>query len=368
MSQQDAPAILVVDDEESVTRVTSRWLSAAGYECAWVSSGAEALEALGQREFALVVTDIVMPVMSGTELLKRVREISPRTAVIMLAAVDDRATATRAMELGAYAYMIKPLEQNEVLISVANALKRRELESMRDGFEEQLQAQVREQTAEVRNSQTEIVMRLIAAAEYRDDETGAHIRRIGLFAGAVAEKAGWNRLEINAIHLSGCMHDLGKVGVPDAILLKPGKLTAEEFDVVKQHTMIGEHILGDTNIPLLHLAAEIALNHHEKWDGSGYPRGLAAEAIPQSARIVALCDVYDALVTHRVYRPALPEEEALTIMAKGKGGHFDPGLYECFIAALPTLRQIQETVDYTFTGVPERNRTRPGILIDQEEG
>ena len=204
-----------------------------------------------------------------------------------------------------------------------------------------------ERTAEVRRSQSEIAMRLMAASEYRDDETGAHIRRIGLFAAALAEKAGWEPQAVGDLQLAAPMHDIGKVGIPDAILLKPGKLTAEEFEAMKGHTTIGGRILGDTDIALLRLAKEIALSHHEKWDGSGYPRGLAGEAIPQSGRIVALCDVYDALVSHRVYRPALPEEEALDIMTKGRGSHFDPELFDCFLQTLPEFRQFRGITDYT---------------------
>ncbi|MCD6415267.1 MAG: response regulator [Planctomycetes bacterium] len=344
MNQPDTTAILVVDDELSVTRVVSRWLSAQGYECERAADGQEALEALRRREFALLLTDIMMPGISGMELLEQAKEQFPRTAVIMLTAVEDRDTATRAVELGAYGYIIKPFEQNEVLINVTNALKRRSLEILRDQYEEQLEGTVQERTAEVRLSREEIALRLMAAQQYRHDETGAHIRRLGLYAEVMAKNMGKSDAECEMLRLAAPMHDVGKIGVPDSILLKPGKLSKDEFEIMKSHTTIGARILEGSKVSMLNLARDIALSHHEKLDGSGYPNGLSGTDIPASARIVAILDVYDALVHNRVYRPAMPEEKALAIIAEGRGSHFEAPLVDVFMDALPELRGIRAEV------------------------
>lgn len=346
MSEPDPTAILVVDDEESVTRVVSRWLSAHGYECERCADGQEAWEALGRREFALVITDITMPRMSGMELLERAQSAFPHTAVIMLTGVDDRDTATRAVELGAYGYVIKPVEQNEVLINVVNALRRRSLETMRDEYEERLEATVQERTAEVHRSQEEITLRLTAASEFRDIETGAHVRRIARYAEALGQALGRSEERTRLLRLAAPMHDVGKIGIPDAILMKPCKLTAQEFEIMKTHTTLGARLLSGSGIGMLDLSSEIAHFHHEKWDGSGYPQGLSGTDIPESARIVALVDVYDALVNDRVYRPALPEEEALAIVSQGRGSHFDSRLTDVFMDALPELHRIRDEVSY----------------------
>ncbi len=326
-----------MDDEPSVTQVLARWLEADGYICSQAGSGADALIALGEKDYPLVVTDIMMPGMTGVELLEKIRKTRPRTAVIMLTGVDDRSTANRALELGAYTYMIKPFERSEVLINVANAFQRRSLEIMRDEYECRLENDVRKRTAEVRRTQEEIILRLTAAAEYRDDETGAHIRRIGLYAAALVQRMGWNQQEIDDIRLAAPMHDVGKIGVPDRILHKPGKLTPEEFEDVKRHTEIGGRLLAGSPSPLLCMARDIALCHHEKWNGSGYPQGLSGEAIPIAAQVVAICDVYDALTHDRVYRPAMSEDKALAIMSQERGSHFAPKVFQVFMVALPGL-------------------------------
>jgi putative two-component system response regulator len=198
---------------------------------------------------------------------------------------------------------------------------------MRDNYENTLEEEVRQRTGQIREREEEIVLRLVQAAEYRDDETGEHIRRVGRYASEIARAAGWTAVETDNIRLAAPMHDVGKIGVPDAILRKPGKLTPEEFVVIQTHPTIGARILERSKVPLLEMARDIALCHHEKWDGSGYPRGLRGEDIPISARIVAVCDVYDALVSDRVYRLAYPKDEALAIMSESNGKHFDPSVF-----------------------------------------
>ncbi len=341
-SQGRAGRILIVDDEPYVREILSRWLEREGYQCSTAASADEACEQLGHGDFALLVSDIVMPGRSGIDLLAAVTQEFPGVAVVMATAVDDRKTAIQALEIGAYGYIVKPFERNEVVINVVNALERRRLVLASQQHEERLEDRVREQTEDIRQSREEILLRLLAAQEFRHDETGAHVRRIGLYAEALARTMARPDDDAETLRLAAPMHDVGKIGIPDAILQKPGKLDDDEWDVMKTHTTIGARILEGTGISLLNTAEQIAAAHHEKWDGSGYPSGLSADEIPEPARIVAVLDVYDALVNDRVYRPAVPEQDALAIMDRGRGTHFDAEIYGAFRAALSQLRAIRE--------------------------
>lgn len=327
MDTYEPTRVLVVDDEPFISRLLQRNLTMAGYACLTASNADEAWATLQTHDCALVISDITMPGRSGLDLLRQIRKEMPQVAVIMLTGVDDRATAISALESGAYGYLIKPFDENEIQIGVVNALRRRELEMMRDNYENSLEEEVRQRTSQIRQREEEIVLRLAQAAEYRDDETGEHIRRVGQFASELARLLGWSETETDNIGLAAPMHDIGKMGIPDAILRKPGKLTPEEFGIIKTHPEIGGRILERSKIPLLKMAFDIALGHHEKWDGSGYPRGLRGTEIPESARIVAVCDVYDALVHDRIYRRAYPKDEALAIMSESNGKHFDPNVF-----------------------------------------
>ncbi len=342
--RHSAARILVVDDEPYVSVVLARWLEMEGYRSAGVLSAREALARMEEAPFELVLSDIMMPGMSGIELLTEIKSRWPDTAVIMVTGVDDRATATQALKQGAYGYVIKPFERNEILINVFNALERRALELTRKAYERDLEAKVLKRTSQIRQREEEVALRLISAAEYRDDETGAHIRRIGLFARVLAQTLGWSLDKLEMIRIAASMHDVGKIGIPDSILLKPGPLSPEEFEVIKTHTIIGSQILKGSTIPMLNMGAEIALYHHEKWNGSGYPKGLKGEEIPESARLTALIDVYDALSSDRVYRPAMSEEKALKIMREGRGVHFDPKIFDAFLETLPRFKEIKEEI------------------------
>jgi len=340
----DQPRILIVDDEIPLARLISRWLEVEGYDCWTAHDAPSGLELLSAEHFDLLISNVRMPGLSGLSILEQARKKNPDIAVIMAAAVDDREMAIRSLQLGAYAYIVKPMDQNELFINVINALKRRRLEMDNSRYQEHLEELVREQTREIRRSQEEILVRLTAAEEYRHDETGAHIRRIGLYAEALAHHLGLFREQTEMLRAAAPMHDVGKIGIPDAVLLKPGKLTSEEFKTIQQHTVIGGRILGGTDIPLLGLAQNIALTHHEKWDGSGYPNGLAATEIPEPGRIVAVADVYDALIHDRVYKRAMPEEKALDILCEGSGSHFDPRILDAFFSILPAIRDIRSKI------------------------
>ena len=336
--------LLVVDDEPFMRDLLRRWLEREGYDCSSAGSAEDAWGLLGSSDFALMVCDIKLPGKSGIELLEDIADQFEDTAVLMVTGVDDRKTAVHALELGAYGYVVKPLEQNEVIINVINALGRRRMVLAAREHKRQLQQKVREQTEEIRVSREEIALRLIAAQEYRHDETGAHIRRIGLYAEILGKAMGCSQEQTDMLRLTAPMHDVGKIGIRDSILLKRGKLTPEEWEVMKTHTTIGAQILEGKSVPHLILARDIALCHHEKWDGSGYSQGISREQIPEAARVVAVLDVYDALVHDRVYRPAFAEDEALQIMRKDRGAHFDPRIFDLFIRVLLQLRDIRSQV------------------------
>lgn len=343
MVEPQTARILIVDDDPCIAELLSRQLSAEGYSCAKALSGEIAVELLGTgQEFDLIICDIMMPGMSGIDLLTFVRALFPDIAVVMVTGVDDRITATTALETGAYGYVLKPFERSEILISVASALERRRVTMLSKKHESALEAIVEQRTRQVRQREEELIFRLLSTSEYRDGETGAHIRRVGLYAAEMARALGWNAQAVADIRLAASMHDVGKVGIPDRILRKKGSLTFEEFEIMKQHTEIGARILGGTTIPMLQMARDIALGHHERYDGSGYPRGLRKDAIPESALVVAIVDVYDALVHDRVYRPALPEEKAISIITGCTGDYFGPHIFDCFMSLLPSLRRIRE--------------------------
>lgn len=334
--------ILAVDDEIIVGNMLSQWLEEDGYDCDIASSANEAMDLLAQRHYDLMISDIMMPEISGIELLQMVSEKHPSLAVIMATAVDDRETALSAMHLGAYSYIIKPFFMNEFLINIANVIEKNQLIRENKRCQEILEIKVQERTADVQKREEEIALRLISAAGYRDEETGEHIKRIGLYSAVMAAALGWSREKIDAIRVAAPMHDVGKIGIPDNILRKPGKLSPEEFEVIQEHPRIGASILGDSKIPLLELATDIALYHHERWDGSGYPKGCSDKDIPLAARIVAVVDVYDALSNDRVYRALYQEKEVYQIMQNKRGTHFDPDIYDCFLECLPDINRILE--------------------------
>jgi putative two-component system response regulator len=342
----EAPSarILVVDDEPTVSELLCRWLTTEGYECATAANGEAALKLLNAMKFDLVISDIMMPGMSGMDLLMFMRPLFTETAVIMVTAIDDRKTAIMALELGAYGYITKPFDRNEIVINVVNALERRRLTLLSRDYERDLQTVVRRRTHEVREREEEIIFRLLSATGYRDDETGAHVRRIGLYAAQMARTLGWAHEEVEQIRLAAAMHDVGKIGIPDSILRKSAGLTMDEFEIMKQHTAIGADILSGSQVPLIQMAEEIALSHHERWDGSGYPQGLVGEKSPECASIVAIVDVYDALVHARCYRPALSENQAITLIVGAGRDHFGPTVFDCFMDLVSTFKRIREEV------------------------
>jgi putative two-component system response regulator len=270
--------------------------------------------------------------------------------------MDDPATAAVACDLGAYGYVVKPFEVNEILIAAANALRRRHLEQENRAHRRHLERLVSERTADLtstierlsraelalRQSQEEAIRRLAFAAEFRDPATGAHIDRMSRTCEILALAAGIDPQRAELIRIASPMHDVGKIGVSDEILRKPGKLTEEEMDEMRKHPFIGSEILAGSDSELLMLGGQIALTHHERWDGSGYPNGLVREQIPFEGRIVAIADVFDALTSERSYKPAFEVDHAVAIMTEERGTHFDPDLLDMFLAMVDEVVGLAE--------------------------
>jgi putative two-component system response regulator len=258
----------------------------------------------------------------------------------MLTGRNDAHSAIAALSEGASSYLIKPVSAEELMFQVRRSLEHRQFVIDKRAYTNDLEMRVRQQTMEIRYAHEETIHRLVTAASLRDEETGAHIRRVGLYSELFAEALNWSPEEIDQIRMAAPMHDIGKIGIPDAILRKPGRLTAEEYEIMKQHTVIGGEVLAGARTPVLKLAHEIALNHHERWDGNGYPNGISRESIPEAARIVSIVDVYDALTHDRVYRKAFSRDKCLEMMEQECGTQFDPILLRLFISLEPEIHQI----------------------------
>jgi putative two-component system response regulator len=350
-------SILVVDDEELIQDLLIRILKRGGYRNIKVASSTErASKLLKTENVDLILTDIVMSGTSGIDLLSYVHQSHPDVATLVISGANDERLAEKALSLGAYGYIIKPFHPNEVLIGVKNALRRQSLELENRSYRQQLEAKVelrtkdlsqaltRLQLAEkgVRAARTETIKRLAIAGEFRDEDTGRHVMRMSRYCEILARAVGVDNESTEFMREAGSLHDLGKIAIPDLILLKPGPLSAEERSVMETHAAIGHRMLSGSESPLLELAAEIALTHHEKLDGTGYPDGLAGESIPLSGRIAAIADVFDALTTERVYRPAFPLSEAADMMKKDSGCHFDPDLLALFWELMPQVIAIRD--------------------------
>ena len=354
--QADADRILVVDDEAPIRRVLCRLLERHGYECEGAADAEEAILALKHRPFALVLTDMDLPGSSGLDLIIQINDSFPETATVMVTGMDDAKLAETALDIGAYGYIIKPFESNEILINVWNALRRRRLEVENRNHRIRLEQMVRERTGELweaiarleraekdlRVSREETIQRLAIAAEFRDDETAQHIQRMSRYCALVSRASGLDSERSETIRVASLMHDVGKIGIPDSILLKPGKLTPEERTIMQQHCEIGHRILAGSRSDLLKSAADIAWTHHERIDGTGYPNGLKGEQIPIEGRIAAIADVFDALTSDRIYKKAYPLGKALEIMRGGRGSHFDSGLLDSFLEAMDEAVEIRE--------------------------
>ena len=327
--------ILLVDDEAPNIAMLRRLLTRAGYtRLADTPDPLQAVATFQAFRPDLICLDLHMAPLDGFEVLKRLAPLIPHDSylpILMLTGDSSPSAKQRALSLGAKDFVTKPFDADEVLLRIHNLLVPRFMHLALAGYNQQLEQQVRERTRALEESRLEVLERLARAAEFRDDETGHHTRRVGRIAGCLAEAIGLDRAEVELIGRAAPLHDIGKIGVPDHILLKPGKLTAAEFEMMKRHSAIGATILAGGRSTLIQMAAEIAHHHHEYWDGNGYPAGLSADSIPLSARVVALADVFDALSHTRPYRSAWPLEDVLAEIYRKAGTHFDPHLVEAFM-------------------------------------
>ena len=327
--------ILIVDDEPPNVRVLERLLERRGYtNLKTLTDPREVLPAFFEWDPDLILLDLHMPHIDGFGVLAQLEEAKLETSylpVLMLTADATSDTKQRALSLGAKDFLSKPFDAMEVLLRIENLLHTRLLHLELEDYSHALEARVLKRTEELDKACYELMERLALAAEFRDDDTNQHTWRVGQMAAYLAKAAGMSGDDVELVRRASPLHDVGKIGIPDAILLKPGKLTADEFDHMKTHTMIGARILSGSEFSLLQVATEIALTHHERWDGSGYPKGLQGDEIPIVGRIVSVADVFDALTHERPYKPAWSVSDALTELERQRGRQFDAGLIDLFL-------------------------------------
>ncbi|AMR67247.1 response regulator [Aquipseudomonas alcaligenes] len=323
-TQDRRPQLLVVDDEPANLQVL-RHILQEDYRLLFAKDGAKALELAAREKPELILLDVMMPGMTGYEVCAQLKATPATSAipVIFVTALADVEDEAQGFAVGAVDYITKPVSP-----AIVKARVRTHLSLVR--------------VEELRETRLQIVQRLGLAAEYKDNETGLHVIRMSHYSRVLALAAGFSEAQAEELLNAAPMHDVGKIGIPDAVLRKPGKLDGEEWEVMKQHAQIGADIIGEHPSGLLRMAREIALNHHEKWDGSGYPRGIGGAEIPVEARIIAIADVFDALTSERPYKKAWPVEEAVQLLREQSGRHFDPELVELFLGQLPAILEIKE--------------------------
>ncbi len=339
-----AARILVVDDEPANLKLLSLVLRTEGYRnVELVQDPRNVLDAYRAARPDLVLLDLNMPHLDGYAVMDQIRSLHDPLApsVVVLTAQSGEDFLLRALEAGASDYLTKPFNRRELLARVRNTVLARIALRMMHDQNGALEALVHERTLELRQSRLEIVRRLGRASEFRDNETGQHILRMSHASALLAQTIGWDGEACELILNASPLHDVGKIGIPDGILLKAGPLSADEREIMQTHTTIGANILSGSANELLTMARLIALSHHEKWDGSGYPQGLAGEQIPLAARIVAITDVFDALTSRRPYKEAWAVEDALTFMRDAAGRHFDPVLLRAFEDLAPQVQKIR---------------------------
>lgn len=362
----DLAKIMIVDDEPVNVKVTRKYLETAGYRnFVTTSQSGDALDLIAHEEPDLILLDVMMPEISGLQILAelRSRPATARTPAIIFTASGDQSIKHEALELGATDFLAKPVDSHELIARVRNSLTLKAYNDRMELDARRLQEEIAKRTSELALNRLEVIHCLARAAEYRDNETGRHVIRVGSYVGIIAKALGLDDASVELLENASPLHDVGKIGIPDAVLLKPGRLTPEEFAImrehcqhgakvfetlsddeltrVKGHTEIGSSILGNNQSPLLRMAARIALTHHERWDGTGYPLALSGEDIPLEGRITAVADVFDALSTKRPYKPAFPVQKCFDIMEQERGRHFDPRVLDAFFGAKHQIVQVQ---------------------------
>ncbi|MCG8634704.1 MAG: response regulator [Desulfobacterales bacterium] len=322
--------ILIVDDDPSILDLFQRAMKVAGHRCTVTPSGKSALDIMADTQVDVVITDINMPEMDGIELATQVVHRFSADVIVITGHAKGY-QYDEIIKIGASDFVEKPFSIQEIILRIRRVLRERQLkEATRSSHEELKQAYV------------DSIHRLVMASEFKDEDTGDHIIRIGEYAVFMATELGQDPQFIETIGYSAPMHDVGKIGIPDKILLKPGKLTRDEFNIIKRHTLIGAKLLSESKSRILQMAEEIALTHHEKFNGKGYPKGLAGENIPLSGRIVSIADTFDALTSKRPYKEPYPLEMVFDIIRRERGEHFDPDITDLFLDKFDTFVSIRQ--------------------------
>ncbi|RQD70306.1 MAG: response regulator [Tindallia sp. MSAO_Bac2] len=338
--------ILIVDDLKTNIFIIEKMLRSGGYKnFQSIMDSREAIPAYIEMKPDIVLLDLMMPHMDGFEVMEGLQKIEADgfLPVLVLTANDDMVNQNMALSMGARDFLGKPFEKTETLNRIRNILETRILYNQLNVEKNNLEEKVNIRTRELQESQMEMAIRLAKAGEFRDNETGNHDLRVGLYAECIGQSLGMKASETEKLRFTVPLHDIGKIGIPDRILLKPGKLTDDEWAMMKDHTTIGGQILIGGNSDFIKTAEEIALSHHEKWDGSGYPCGIQGNKIPLAGRIAAICDVFDALVSDRPYKKAWPISKAIEEIKSQSGKHFDPVLVEAFLQEIDQIIKIQQT-------------------------
>ncbi len=341
----DHARILIVDDEPANLKLLDKMLASQGYqERVLIQDPREVLNHYKEGRPDLILLDINMPHLDGYQVMEQIKALNDPCLppIVILTAQHGRDYLLKALSLGARDFISKPFDRAELLMRVRNLLDAQLGHRLVYQQKDVLEKMVNSRTEELNQTRLQVVRRLGRAAEYRDNETGYHIIRMSQMSALLARNLGWSEADTELMLNASPMHDIGKIGIPDHILLKPGKFEPAEWEIMKTHAAIGGELLDGDDSALLRLAREIALSHHEKWDGSGYPNGLADEAIPQSGRIVAVADVFDALTSVRPYKKAWSVEDAVNFIRDNSGSHFDPDVAASFEFCLSDIIKIRE--------------------------
>ncbi|MFO8023565.1 HD domain-containing phosphohydrolase [Thiohalophilus sp.] len=341
---RDEENIFIVDDEPANLLLIEKMLRSQGYtKLTQISDPREVVDSCQAQRPDLILLDINMPHLDGYQVMEQLNGLQDplMPPVVVLTAQHSKEHLLKALALGARDFITKPFDRNELLMRVRNLLDAQQAHKMVHDQKSVLEEMVEARTRQLHETRLQVVQRLGKAAEYRDEETGNHILRMSHSCLLLAKAVGWSEEQCDLILNASPMHDIGKIGIPDGILLKPGKLDPEEWETMKTHAAIGAKLLDGDDSDLLRMAREIALSHHEKWDGSGYPNGLAGEDIPQAGRIAALADVFDALTSERPYKKAWSVEDAVSLIKENRGKHFDPQLVDVFLEQLPAILEIR---------------------------
>ena len=345
---ESMPKLLVVDDEAQTHTLIKTVFAHLNYKLIFAYDGVEALEKVVFYRPDVILLDIMMPRMNGIEVTKKLKKNNETKIIpiVIFSGLKDIENRVKALEAGADDFLNKPVDITELRTRVSSLLKVKAYNDHMRNYQKKLENEIDLKTKQIKDASLETIYRLARAAEYKDEDTGNHITRMSHYVAAIYHKIGKRESDIEDILYASPMHDVGKIGIPDNILLKQDKLTSEEWTLMKQHSTIGAEILKDSPTKLIGLAETIALSHHERWDGSGYPHGLKGSKIPLSGRVTAIADVFDALTSKRPYRKKpYSVEEALTIVKKGRGSHFDPDPVDTFLSIKEEILSIKKKYD-----------------------